>query len=76
MRPAAHEVGNQVYTDGGGDYAVAFSTAAQVRIHTAEKSMPRHVEVISNDAMSPLFLAIANQSRSQNDGGSKPSARR
>lgn len=43
--------------NGSGDYAIAFSTAPQVRIHTAEKSMTRHVEVITNDAMSPLFLA-------------------
>ena len=44
-------------SNGSGDYAIAFSTAAQVRIHTADKSMTRHVEVMTNDAMSPLFLA-------------------
>jgi D-aminopeptidase len=44
-------------SNGSGDYAIAFSTAPQVRIHTAEKSMTRHVEVITNDAISPLFLA-------------------
>ncbi len=44
-------------SNGSGDYAIAFSTAAQVRIRTADKSMTRHVEVINNDAMSPLFLA-------------------
>ncbi len=44
-------------SNGSGDYAIAFSTAPQVRIHTAEKSTTRHVEVITNDAMSPLFLA-------------------
>jgi D-aminopeptidase len=44
-------------SNGSGDYAIAFSTAFQLRIHTADKSMVRHIEVISNDAMSPLFLA-------------------
>ena len=44
-------------SNGSGDYAIAFSTAPQVRIHAAEKSMTRHTEVITNDAMSPLFLA-------------------
>ena len=44
-------------SNGSGDYAIAFSTASQVRIHTSDKSMTRHVEVITNDAMSPLFLA-------------------
>ena len=29
----------------------------QVRIHTNDKSLTRHVEVLTNDAMSPLFLA-------------------
>jgi D-aminopeptidase len=40
-----------------GDYAIAFSTAPQVRIHGADSSMTRHVELINNDAISPLFLA-------------------
>ncbi len=44
-------------SNGSGDYAIAFSSAPQVRIHTAEKSLTRHVEVITNDAMSPIFLA-------------------
>ena len=44
-------------SNGSGDYAIAFSTASQVRIHTADKSMTRQVEVITNDAISPLFLA-------------------
>ena len=45
-------------SNGSGDYAIAFSTAPRVRIRTEEG--PRttwHVEVIGNDAMSPLFLA-------------------
>lgn len=44
-------------SNGSGDYAIAFSTASQVRIHSSEKSMTRHVEVITNEAISPLFLA-------------------
>ena len=44
-------------SNGSGDYAIAFSAAPQVRIHTADKSMTRHVEVVTNDAISPLFLA-------------------
>jgi D-aminopeptidase len=45
-------------SNGSGDYAIAFSTAAQVRIHTSDKSLTRHVELLTNDAMSPLFLAV------------------
>jgi D-aminopeptidase len=44
-------------SNGSGDYAIAFSTAAQVRIHTSDKAFARTVEVLTNDAMSPLFLA-------------------
>jgi D-aminopeptidase len=44
-------------SNGSGDYAIAFSTAAQVRIRTEEKPLTRNVEVMTNDAMSPLFLA-------------------
>ena len=44
-------------SNGSGDYAIAFSTAAQVRIRTEEKPLTRHVEMMTNDAMSPLFLA-------------------
>ena len=45
-------------SNGSGDYAIAFSTASQNQIHTAEKSLTQHVEALSNDAMSPLFLAV------------------
>ena len=45
-------------SNGSGDYAIAFSTAPQVRIRTEEKSQSRHIEVLTNDAMSPLFLAV------------------
>jgi D-aminopeptidase len=44
-------------SNGSGDYAIAFSTAQQVRIRTEDKSSTRHIEVLTNDAMSPLFLA-------------------
>jgi D-aminopeptidase len=44
-------------SNGSGDYAIAFSTAEQVRIHTNDQSLTRHVEALTNDAMSPLFLA-------------------
>jgi len=43
-------------TNGSGDYAVAFSTASEVRIRSTD-SGPRNVKLLSNDAMSPLFLA-------------------
>ena len=45
-------------SNGSGDYAIAFSTAPQLRIHTFEKPPKRHVELLINDAMSPLFLAV------------------
>jgi D-aminopeptidase len=44
--------------NGSGDYAIAFSTAQQVRIHTNEKPLTRNLEVLTNAAMSPLFLAV------------------
>lgn len=49
-------------SNGSGDYAIAFSTAASARIHfstePAGRYSPRSVKVLSNDAMSPLFLAV------------------
>jgi D-aminopeptidase len=45
-------------SNGSGDYAIAFSTAPQLRIHTSEKPPTRHVELVTNEAMSPLFLAV------------------
>jgi D-aminopeptidase len=45
-------------SNGSGDYAIAFSTAAQLRIRTEDKALTRHIEVLTNDAMSPLFLAV------------------
>jgi D-aminopeptidase len=45
-------------SNGSGDYAIAFSTATQVRIHSDDKSPTRKVEELTNDAMSPLFEAV------------------
>jgi D-aminopeptidase len=44
-------------SNGSGDYAIAFSTAPQVRIRTEDNALTRHIDVLTNDAMSPLFLA-------------------
>jgi D-aminopeptidase len=43
-------------TNGSGDYAIAFSTAKSLRVRHGETA-PRTVEVLPNDAVSPLFLA-------------------
>src|ERR1700722_2641334 len=43
-------------SNGSGDYAIAFSTAQQVRIHASDKALTRHIEVLTNDAMSPIFF--------------------
>jgi D-aminopeptidase len=45
-------------TNGSGDYAIAFSTAPEVRIKTQDKGPLRRQDLLSNDAMSPLFLAV------------------
>ena len=45
-------------SNGSGDYAIAFSTAQQVRIHATDKAPTRKMEVMTNDAMSPLFEAV------------------
>jgi D-aminopeptidase len=45
-------------SNGSGDYAIAFSTAPQLRIHSSEKLPTGHFELLANDAMSPLFLAV------------------
>ncbi len=45
-------------TNGSGDYAIAFSTAPEVRIKVSDdNNAPRTVKLLSNEAMSPLFLA-------------------
>ena len=48
-------------TNGSGDYAIAFSTASEVRIHPikpTDKNSVREVKLLANDAMSPIFLAV------------------
>lgn len=44
-------------SNGSGDYAIAFSTALEVRIRVDDKSPTRKLELLPNDAMSPLFEA-------------------
>ena len=49
-------------SNGSGDYAIAFSTAPELRIQNsndpATRNLPRNFKVLPNDAMSPLFLAV------------------
>ena len=49
-------------SNGSGDYAIAFSTSPELRIQSssepATRNQPRNYKVLSNDAMSPLFLAV------------------
>jgi len=51
-------------TNGSGDYAIAFSTAPEVRVRLSrnakpgEAIAPRELKLLANDAMSPLFLAV------------------
>lgn len=48
-------------SNGSGDYAIAFSTAEDVRVRAQnqnERNAPRTVKTLANDAMSPLFLAV------------------
>ena len=48
-------------SNGSGDYAIAFSTSPDIRIRPvaqAERSVPRSFKALSNDAISPLFLAV------------------
>lgn len=50
------------YSNGSGDYAIAFSTAKGLRIphHSSEKT--QQVEILRNDWMTPLFMAAAEAS--------------
>lgn len=48
-------------TNGSGDYAIAFSTAGDVRLQTlgqSDRNVPRPLRSLANDATSPLFLAV------------------
>ncbi|MFN2512740.1 MAG: P1 family peptidase [Pyrinomonadaceae bacterium] len=49
-------------SNGSGDYAIAFSTSIDARIRPAGNPVDRHaarnLKTLTNDAMSPLFLAV------------------
>ncbi|MGZ8843875.1 MAG: P1 family peptidase, partial [Pyrinomonadaceae bacterium] len=45
-------------SNGSGDYAIAFSTAEGVRIRPGNNRSPQSTSLLSNEAMSPLFLAV------------------
>jgi len=48
-------------SNGSGDYVIAFSTAPEARIRLTnqrDSSATRDLKIVTNDAMSPLFLAV------------------
>jgi len=45
-------------SNGSGDYVIAFSTASEVRRRTDART--HRVELLANDAMTPLFVAVAD----------------
>ncbi len=47
------------YSNGSGDYAIAFSTAQEVRVPYRGQDSTAEFTVLRNDRMSPLFLAAA-----------------
>ena len=47
------------YSNGSGDYAIAFSTHEGVRRTAARREGPAMIEEWPNDRMSPLFVAVA-----------------
>ena len=50
------------YSNGSGDYAIAFSTAREVRTPQRSASPTRSVLLLQDSGMSPLFLAAAEAS--------------
>ena len=44
-------------SNGSGDYAIAFSTATQLRIRAEDTALTWQAEVLNDNAISPLFLA-------------------
>lgn len=50
------------YSNRSGDYAIAFSTAENLRIPHRSEGFTLKTEVLRNDKMSPLFLAAAEAS--------------
>lgn len=47
-----------IASNGSGDYVIAFSTNPALRIPHAPKDKTQTVELLNNDAMSPLFMAV------------------
>lgn len=45
-------------SNGSGDYVIAFSTHPQLRIKHDSKDRTETINVLRNDAMSPLFMAV------------------
>jgi len=45
-------------SNGSGDYVIAFSTSLQMRIRSEDNGSTRKIEVLANEGMSPLFLAV------------------
>jgi D-aminopeptidase len=45
-------------TNGSGDYAIAFSTAPELRVRSTTPPAPPQIALVTNDAMSPLFEAV------------------
>ena len=45
-------------SNGSGDYAIAFSTATELRIAATNRKSKPAATLLSNEAMSPLFLAV------------------
>ena len=45
-------------TNGSGDYAIAFSTAEEVRRTPQRRAEPSRLTILPNDRMSPLFEAV------------------
>ena len=50
------------YSNGSGDYAVAFSTAEGLRVPARSESRTMTIEILRNNQMSRLFLAAAEAS--------------
>jgi D-aminopeptidase len=48
------------FSNGSGDYAIAFSTAEGVRRTPARRAQPSPILDLPNDAVSPLFVAVAD----------------
>ncbi len=68
-------------SNGSGDYAIAFSTAPELRIRTTagNRASKSNVILLSNDAMSPLFLAVieaTEEAANRSHSGNSAQARR